>query len=344
VNVFFRVDESVQIGRGHMSRCCALAEVLLSIGANASFFCTEILSETRARLKLLGIKVVDLQDAMAFFNIGMCDEVVVVDGYHFDEYFWRQLLDKGPKRTVCIDDFRNVHYFADLVICYNEGIKPEQFSLDPGTRLLLGGRYLLLRPEIYASISRLDHHAITRGAVMVVAGGTNQEKWIIKMLSYLKLIEPFRIFWVLSGRSISPCRVAKQAGIRPGRLRVFSGLEPAHMLQLYRRSKYVISPASTMMLEAFVAGCPIISGWVAENQRNSLKFYSNKGLIANVGDMRNLSPSKLLWAKNIVRHRGGHMIRQQREYIASAKSGSKEIVEAIMSIDQKCCRSLAIDF
>jgi hypothetical protein len=85
------------------------------------------------------------------------------------------------------------------------------------------------------------------------------------------------------------------------------------------------------MLEAFSAGCPLISGWVAENQRNSLGFYGRQGLIVNVGDLRRITHGGLIKARGRVQREGGRMIRRQRAYIAAAQTGMEDIVRAVLT-------------
>lgn len=330
--VTFRVDESVRVGWGHMSRCRALAQALRFAGAQVSFYSRHIREETRLALQHCGIRVVDLPHDQAFFDRDLCGEIVVVDGYQFDENFWQRLLAKRPSYTVCIDDWRNNHYVADLVICYNEGLKDEQFCLAPDTRLLLGGRYLLLRPEIHAA-ARLAQRTSPRRAVMVAAGGSQHTQWVVDLLQGLACVEPQAMIWVLSGQRLRASKVLQQTGLGSGRVRFFHGLNAAGMLGLYRRAHYLIAPASTLMLEAFAAGCPLISGWVAPNQRNSLDFYDRQGLIVNAGDLRHLNVDSLMWATARVRRGAGRMIRRQLKYMAAAQTGMEEIVHTILMSD-----------
>jgi UDP-2,4-diacetamido-2,4,6-trideoxy-beta-L-altropyranose hydrolase len=56
-SVVFRVDESVRMGWGHMSRCRALAEALTKAGAEVSFWCRDIRAGSRLTLQRFGIRV-----------------------------------------------------------------------------------------------------------------------------------------------------------------------------------------------------------------------------------------------------------------------------------------------
>lgn len=328
--VVFRVDESNQVGLGHMSRCRALAEELVLAGAEVSFYCRGVRPASRTALQLLGVTVVDLVDERAFLAQDWSSSVVVVDGYQFDTDFWQMLVSAGVSRTVCIDDFRAIPYQSDIVICYNEGVNAEQFDLAPHTQLFLGGRYLLLRPEILAA-ARLADGPAPRRALMIAAGGTRQEQWVAGMLVHLSRIEQGVPLWVLSGRRLSTSKVLHQSGLGRAQVRFFSGLGANAMIRRYRQARCLLAPASTVMLEAFSAGCPLVTGWVAHNQRNSLDCYDRLGLIVNAGDLRQLTLPALIVACAKARRQSGLMARRQRAYIRDSKSGIDEIVQAILA-------------
>jgi hypothetical protein len=86
------------------------------------------------------------------------------------------------------------------------------------------------------------------------------------------------------------------------------------------------------MLEAFTAGCPMISGWVADNQRNSLDWYARRGVIVNAGDLRQMSGKALTLAHARAHRQSGQMIRKQRAYIKGSEAGIDEIVKAILAV------------
>ena len=314
-----------------MSRCFALASALMSADAQVSFFCKEILPKTKREIAQLGINFIELQNEKSFLNQDMTNVIVIVDGYHFDSEFWAELMFSVPRLAVCIDDFRGVKYFADIVICYNEGIKFEQFEVAINSRLFLGGRYLLLRPEILTAAAKTPR-PVPRRALMLASGGSRQELWVAKMLSDLSRIEPKAPLWVMSGRRLSISKILYTSGLSRSQVRFFSGVGAVSMINKYRQARCLFTPASTMMLEAFAAGCPLVSGSIADNQRNSLSHYDNQGLIVNASDLRQVSLSALKLAYSKARRQSGLMARRQRAYIRNSKSGIDEIVQAILEV------------
>ena len=330
-HVVFRVDESGQVGLGHMSRCRALADALLKAHARVSFYCRSVRPTTRAALERSGATVVDLLNEEVFLQQDWRDSVVVVDGYQFDEDFWQGLLAARPQCTGCIDDFREVSYLADIVVCYNEGIDAQRFQLAPQAKLFLGGRYLLLRPEIRAAPRMTGRRPCPRRALMIAAGGTRQGQWVADMLALTARLEPNLPIWVLSGRRLPVGKVLHHSGVRRSRVRFFSRLGASAMMRRYCQARCLLTPASTLMLEAFSAGFPMISGWVEDNQRNSLDWYARRGLIVNAGDLRQISDRALASAYAMARRQSGPMVRKQLAYIKDSQAGIDEIVTAILA-------------
>jgi spore coat polysaccharide biosynthesis predicted glycosyltransferase SpsG len=297
-----------------------------------SFWCGSSRTHTRAALRAQGIDVVELDQDASFPEQDWRSRIVVVDGYHFDEAFWQRLQASKPVRTVHIDDLRPVRYLADMVVCYNEGLVPGQFQLAPTSRLFLGGRYLLLRKEILraAETARGRH---SRRSIVLAAGGTRQHAWLARMLARLAPLQrkaPYLKLRVLAGRRQPVGKVLSKAGLTRGRVRFASGLDAQAMVRLYRQAYCIVTPASTLMLEAFSVGCPIVSGWVADNQRVSIDHYQRTGLIQSVGDLRSVSREELLHALRRAVRKGSGMRRDQRAYIAAARSGLSELCQAIL--------------
>lgn len=329
--VVFRVDESAAVGFGHMNRCRALAQALLDEGASVLFACCRIRAASVAELASVGIETVVVADEADFFARLRRTDVVVVDGYHFSDRFWDQLLAAKPTGTVCIDDYRGVHYRSDIVISYNEGVPASRFSLEPTSKLMLGGRYLLLRPEICNAAAK-PKRPRPRRAVMLACGGTRQESWLSRMLRLLNQSRPGCPVWVLTGRKVTKTKVLAASGTNRRRLKFFTNLTAAELVALYRQARCLITPASTLMLEAFAAGVPVVTGWVAENQRNSLDFYARKDMIVNLGDLHGVTSDRVAWGCDRAIRKARLSSQKQTDYMREASGGKVEIVDFILQL------------
>lgn len=153
--LIFRTDADRLMGTGHVMRCLALAEAWQAEGGQATFV-SACGSDLRQRIEESGCELVkvgraypdqdDLETTLDYLA-GLSGSVLVLDGYHFDETYQKELKRAGHSLAV-IDDFQHAdHYVADVVLNQNLGADQLDYSREPYTRLLLGPRYALLRSE-----------------------------------------------------------------------------------------------------------------------------------------------------------------------------------------------------
>jgi UDP-2,4-diacetamido-2,4,6-trideoxy-beta-L-altropyranose hydrolase len=330
VKAVFRVDESVELGFGHMARCSALAQALKNAGCNVEFYCINVSLHTRRKLEKLGIQVIDIKSDFEFLRLDLSEAVVVVDGYQFYEDFWK-VLESIAKKTVYIDDYRGVDYRCNVLLCNNEGVLEEEISAPVGCRVFLGGRYILLRSDILHA-AKMQRPCRRKEVIMLASGGTRQKAWIGRILKLLGTLQSNSKFIVLTGRRVSFANILRLSNLSGNRVRLLTAQSASQMIAHYHRARCLITPASTLMLEAFAAGCPIVSGWIAENQMNSLEFYSFNKLIANVGDLRHPDATKLSSALSDVLKEGAKMRLRQKKYISASCDGLAEVVRELMSV------------
>lgn len=327
--IAFRVDESSQVGFGHMSRCRTLAHALMHAGCYVDFFCAEVLTSTHRQLEASGFRVSIVQSDLEFLAADLSQSIVVVDGYQFGPELGQALKGRA-KKTVYLDDYRAVDYCCDVLVCNNEGVAKSQLFVPEHCQIFLGGRYVLIKPEILRAAAMLAPSSRSPKAVMLVAGGTQQKAWVIQVLAQLGRLEPHADIWVLTGHRLSAGNVQRASGVPLKRLRFFSQQTAPQMIHRYRRAHYLVAPASTVLLEAFAAGVPAISGWIAENQRNSLDAFEARGLIANMGDLRVVDLRGLRTARAAVLKSRAKMARRQRAFIRESFEGTAEIVHALL--------------
>ena len=80
-----------------------------------------------------------------FFKVLKAGDIVVIDGYHFDTSYQRNLLEAKIK-LVCIDDLHDKEFLAHMIVNHAPGVKSDKYLAPEGTQYLLGPKYALLRP------------------------------------------------------------------------------------------------------------------------------------------------------------------------------------------------------
>ncbi|MBC8152067.1 MAG: hypothetical protein H7Z72_04080 [Bacteroidetes bacterium] len=103
--LIFRADGNAQIGLGHVMRCLALAD-MLGDGYDRHFVIVEPDAALTTLLTDKNITAIRLltNNVAEFSGFVRPGDVVVLDGYSFDEAYQRTLR-RGIKKLVFIDDF-----------------------------------------------------------------------------------------------------------------------------------------------------------------------------------------------------------------------------------------------
>lgn len=119
---------------------------------------------------------------------------IVVDGYHFDSAFQKNLKKEGRK-VLWIDDYgRAAPYCADLVL--NQNIAPPQDiygDRSPETRLLLGTRHALLRREFHSWCGTKREIRESAKKILVTLGGSDPDNVTPKVVEGIRRLESDRV-------------------------------------------------------------------------------------------------------------------------------------------------------
>lgn len=167
MNIYIRVDASIDIGSGHVMRCITLAKQLDSNNFNVVFICREadgdleelIISEGFI-VKLLPkievniwkwMKVNAIKDALETLEVINNEPVhlLVVDHYGIDQSWEKQFLNT---KIMVIDDLANRKHFCDVLLDQNYYVNSRdryKAIVQKKTILCLGPKYALLRDEFF---------------------------------------------------------------------------------------------------------------------------------------------------------------------------------------------------
>lgn len=159
MDLLIRTDATTQIGTGHVMRCLALAQAWQDAGGTTYFAAAKITASLEARLADEGMALHlipapsgSVDDGAQLIRLAHRVKArwIVVDGYHFGAEY-QQAIKKSGLRLLAIDDYgHSSHYYADLVLNQNTSADESLYvNREPGTELLLGTRYTLLRREFW---------------------------------------------------------------------------------------------------------------------------------------------------------------------------------------------------
>jgi UDP-2,4-diacetamido-2,4,6-trideoxy-beta-L-altropyranose hydrolase len=301
-HLILRADASAQIGSGHLMRCLALAQAWKDAGGNVTFITAcqgegllQRLRDEEFDIKLLSSAYPDIADWS--FTRGMLSGYpcawVVLDGYHFDEVYQRQVREAGH-RLLVIDDMAHLkHYYADIVLNQNLHAEQLRYVCEPDTRLLLGTRYVLLRREFLAWKEWQREIPDEAHCVLVTLGGGDPENNTLKVVQALQEVDiPDLEATVVIGASNPHASVLEKA-VRQSRFPLRLVSDTKNMPELMALADAAVSAGGSTAWELLFMGTPSLFLIVADNQRYTAEYIENRGFGENLGLAQNISTESL---------------------------------------------------
>lgn len=213
MRIAFRTDASLHIGNGHVMRCLTLADKLVSLGMEVTFYTRPLEGGgdtfIRDRHKVVTLPIVEstfiendystwlqvsqTQDASDFVEaiLGKSTsessvDIVVVDHYGIDIDWEKKVKNELDCKILVIDDLMRSHE-ADFLVDQTLGRSPTDYNDSDIATCLLGSEYALLRPEFNRYRNSIDNRVdIEVGLVLLISmGGGDIQGITLKVLKVL---------------------------------------------------------------------------------------------------------------------------------------------------------------
>jgi UDP-2,4-diacetamido-2,4,6-trideoxy-beta-L-altropyranose hydrolase len=178
--ILFLADAGPVVGGGHVMRCLTLARALTDRGASCAFVESRSAASVLRRFGWPGETVLAMATAddppglvrwALTFMETFDPQTVVVDHYRMG--LAEETALKGASRRIAvIDDLADRRHAADLLVDPGFGRRREDYAefIRPGSRILLGPDFALVRPEFGAAraraLSRRAKHEPVRRALV----------------------------------------------------------------------------------------------------------------------------------------------------------------------------------
>lgn len=279
--IYFRTDGSREIGLGHLVRCTALAQMLIE-DFSIAFFCREIPESMVKDLENNKISFALIADENEFLTAVEPGSLVVLDGYHFDSDYQKQIKASGA-RLICIDDLHEMEFAADLIVNQAPGIEPRDYSARPYTQYALGTDYALLRPA-FLDQAKKPRNIEKIETVMICFGGSDPKNLTQSVLRVAQGFRRFKKIIVVTGYAYRPSDTFNQLVAGDIRIEHRHALNEWQMLETMVESDLAIVPASGILMEVIASGCAVISGSYVDNQNLVHENFIKSGHIADAGD------------------------------------------------------------
>jgi len=302
--VVVRADADAEIGIGHLMRCSALAEELLTRGAPVDLLVRPLSDRLREHVSGRGVGVRHLAEpaggeADLRCTIALADRLgaawVVVDGYRFDARYQAALTAAGLRVLWIDDDAHAASYTAEVIVNQNLHARPEMYRrLPPGTRLLLGPRYALLRPEFRRRREPPDRTSLPR-RILVSAGGGDAGALIPTILEGIAGLDrdPIEVT-IVAGPHASTSLLRAAADRLAPRARVLPFVED--MTAVMAGCDLAVSAAGSTVWELLALGVPSMLVELADNQAWTAAELDRRGAAVSLGPHHELTASAVTGA------------------------------------------------
>ncbi len=305
--VAIRVDASTTIGAGHVVRCAALAGQLRAHGADIRFVCREEPGDYCDWLEGHGYTVLRLptqedgvppgidaaQTCAALSRDGAVDWLVA-DHYGVD-HRWEAAVRAAARRILVIDDLADRSHDCDLLLNQNFSIvydNPYAALVPTGTKVLLGPRYALLRPEFAMLRSSLRHRDGVVRRIMICFGGADPKNHTGAALQTLRghtgSID--RVDVVVGPSNPHRERIAALCAGIPNAILHFPASDIASLLEM---ADLVIGAGGAMTWERACLGVPTVAFGIAGNQRKVLEALIEAGCVLGIPEMQTPNVEKM---------------------------------------------------
>lgn len=318
IQVFFRCDANAVIGRGHLSRCIAIADMLEN--KVPIFFIIKKENESFAQQFLDGRKSHFIENDDDLLIHADDHTVVCIDGYHFTEDV-KSSYKQNVLKLIEINDIPYAAQNVHAVINHTPGLSVSEFSdVDEQVSLHLGLDYCLLRDEFLKMINSNDSDkSQVKSGIFVCFGGAdplNIGRGIVENLIDLGFKD--EIIWVAPlGRSNE--RLDKKSQIN-----IHSNLEASQMIHQMQKSKMVFIPSSVICFEAIAVRCPIFTCYFVDNQQLIYKGLMEKELATGSGLIENKEDIYAAVVKSIEFYNNDPLHKQQMIRQANSIDGKSE--------------------
>ena len=292
MSLLIRVDANAQMGTGHVMRCLALAQSWKERGGQATFITACESEGLRRRLSDEGFQVIMLEQSYpdpADWEVtsevlaAHSDAWVVLDGYHFDPAYQRQIKGAGH-RLLVIDDMAHLdHYYADVVLNQNINAERLRYFCESYTYLLLGTRYVLLRSEFLAWRGWQREIPDVARNVLVTLGGGDPDNQTLKVIGALQRVDVDGLEAVVVVGATNPHFRGLQSAARNSQFAIRLVQNVINMPELMAWADVAVLAGGSTCWEMAFMGLPTVVLVLAENQQGIAAGLGKVGVVLNLG-------------------------------------------------------------
>jgi len=289
--ILIRADGGVGIGAGHVERCLNLACGLRKLGAEVGFLSALLDRPLRARVEAAGFTVQNLPhepDAQRAATLSALADAttLVLDHYGIGEED-EEAFAARVECVVAIEDVPGRRHTAHVILDQTFGRSAGDYAacVPPGTTLLLGTRYALLRPEYRTrrGEARARRERADVKHLLISFGGSDPDDVVVRLAELLVEHDVHKAFEI---RLVEGLALDGRASARLRELLGVTSCLSGHvtnMPELVQWADVAIGAGGVSTWERCTLGLPTVLVTVADNQAEIARNVINEGAALDGG-------------------------------------------------------------
>jgi UDP-2,4-diacetamido-2,4,6-trideoxy-beta-L-altropyranose hydrolase len=322
-----RTEAGPAVGMGHVMRCLALAQAWTARGGTARFLLSDGASTPSLRRTLAadGVAVESLSeapgspgDAAATAEIaGRLDvEALVIDGYAFGPAFRESVRNGCGAPILVVDDLGGDEPWpADVILNQNLHAREALYAdRPPGSELLLGPRYALLRSEIRAIRRAEGSPADPVRTLLVAFGGADPVDATSRFLPALAGVPDIRARVLVGPANPRLESLRRLSAELPGGIEVLAAGEDYP--RVLADADLAVTAAGSTCWELCYLGIPFVTIVLADNQAPIAASLQEAGASIDLGKHTGLAAGDLAVAL-------GGLLANHEKRLAMSQAGRR---------------------
>lgn len=323
--IAIRVDGNSEVGAGHLIRCLALAAQLRALSREVIFIGREGKGSLSHLVEMAGFRWINLDtcrhnstshldvfeeedDAKttlcAIEQLSSNVDWMIVDHYGIGIH-WERTLRKAVRKVLVIDDLANRQHDCDILLDQNfvENANTRYMALvPPGTRLLIGPRYALLRSQFIERAHSSQKRKYNKVRKIVVSFGgadlPNATGRVLQAIARLDLSDV--CIDVIIGAANPHSETLKIASklFLPGQVRLHVDID--NMAELLDEADIAIGAGGVSNWERFCLGVPSLVITLAENQVAGARALGCAGYCLYIGRLDQITDDQIAAAISVL--------------------------------------------
>ncbi len=270
--VLFRLNAGDIYGLGHFSRCYALAQFIYNKADMVFYIYTTSNNELVQKLnhEKFTIKFLNVNNENIFFDDIKSSDVVILDGYHFNENYIKHIKSLCHKLIV-FDDFEaNVKNVDAIINPFVENITNKQGNI----KYFIGYENFLLRNEFLKPVTIYQ-----RKGTIISIGATDKKEIASKILNFIINIETLKPIHIVYTELYSENQKAYFASLNKHNIiNCHLSLNTNELCNLMDSCSYGIFSASNILLEGLKRCLNCAFGYYVDNQKRNYFSLLNKNV------------------------------------------------------------------